>query len=128
MNQRDATVCVIEFFRERSEGIQALAENQGLRSAIKVLEKRAEVLRLRLERRSIAIPADLEAEELIADRVAIFADLRGFICAGCGRAKRSRASFCNRCYARLDGGLRKALWTTELYPQAFSRAVRFLKS
>ncbi len=54
MNQRDATVKVVEFFRERSEGLQAIDHDPLLGRAVKVLEKRADVLRVRMERRSTA--------------------------------------------------------------------------
>lgn len=51
MNQLDATVRLILFFRERPEGETALANDKLLAKAVKVIEARAEVLRKRLERR-----------------------------------------------------------------------------
>lgn len=54
MNQCDATTAVILFFRERPEGEAALANDKQLARAVKVLEKRAEVLRVRLQRRRTA--------------------------------------------------------------------------
>lgn len=46
MNQRDATVLLIDFVREQAP------ERKDVLQALKVLEKRAEVLRLRHERRA----------------------------------------------------------------------------
>lgn len=54
MNQRDASVKIVQYFRERSEGLQAIEHDPLLGRAVKVLEKRAEVLRVRLERRRTA--------------------------------------------------------------------------
>lgn len=55
MNQCAATMKVILFFREHPAGETALADDKQLARAVKVLEKRAEVLRLRLERRRTAV-------------------------------------------------------------------------
>ncbi|HEX8281123.1 MAG TPA: hypothetical protein VF551_07085 [Chthoniobacterales bacterium] len=121
MTQRDATVIIIEFVREQTP------DDKNVLRALKVLEKRAEVLRLRYERRHIEIPADLFEEPITLPTSVIRESLKGTVCAGCNGKKRARESFCTRCYHLLDGGIRKALWDLSSYDPAFCRAVRVLK-
>jgi hypothetical protein len=120
VNQLDATVAIIEFVR-----LQAPDDKSILR-ALKVLERRGEVLRLRRERRFAAIPEDLFDEPLTFSRDEIRADLRGVVCRPCGGKKRARQSLCVKCFDTLEPGVRKALWSSEHYDAGYCRAVRQL--
>lgn len=120
MNQLDATVTIVEFVR-----LQAPDDKTVLR-ALKVLERRGEVLRLRHERRFAIIPEDLFDEPLTFSREQILEDLRGVICRPCGGKKRARQSLCVRCFDALEAGVRKALWQEAHYDPAYCRAVRQL--
>ena len=79
MNQREALVTVIEFIRD--QGDPATLE---LKRALKVLEHRAEVLRLRYERKLTTVPADIMEEPLVIPYLQIVADQMGRICAAAG--------------------------------------------
>jgi hypothetical protein len=121
MNQRDATVAIIEFVRLHAP------DDKSVLRALKVLERRAEVLRLRHERRNVSIPEDLFDEPTSAfTGVEILADLRGIVCRPCGRKKRAGQSLCVGCFDALEPGVRKALWSQLHYGHAYHRAVRQL--
>jgi hypothetical protein len=120
MNQREATVIIIDLVR----GI--MPEDPNVARALKVLERRAEVLRRRDLRRNVEVPEDLAAEPITVSRREIIDDLRGAVCRPCGRKKRKRESFCGACFDSLDAGVAKALWRSDLYDAAYCRAVRIL--
>lgn len=120
MNQREATVTLIDFARERAP------EDKRVLAALKVLEKRAEVLRHRHERRHAVLADDLFDEPLTVT----FQQFRGLfdeiVCVGCWKWKEPDVAFCARCFARLDGPTAKAFnsaRSTILF--GFCRALRF---
>lgn len=122
MNQREATVTLIDFAREHEPLDTRIAK------AVKVLEKRAEVLRARHDRRFAPLPDDLEEEPLTLTEEEIRQDLAGTICRACGKKKEPRQSLCVRCYMRLNNPqTRKALWKWVHYAHAFCRALRELR-
>jgi hypothetical protein len=92
MNQRDATVKVIEFFRETPEGAAAVSNDKNLARALTVLDKRADVLRIRLERRRTAT-----------------------MCR-CGRHKASSA-VCWQCFSELPDDVRLAFGSKSEWSQ-----------
>ena len=121
MNQREALVTILDHVADLGEPL-----DKQLQRAIKVLAKRAEVLRLRYERRAVGMPEDLADEPLIASPEQIFADLHTTQCA-CGKKKETHSSFCPGCYEKVSPGTRKALWIRNsgriLYPHAACRAL-----
>lgn len=121
LNQRDATVVVIDFVRQQGPDEPALLR------ALKVLERRAEVLRLRHERRFATIPEDLFEEPITFSSEQILEDLHRPVCRPCGRKKRVRQSLCVTCFDALEPGIRKALWQEAHYAPAYCRAVRVLR-
>ena len=127
MNQRDATVAVISYFRERSEGAQACSEDKTLERAVRVLEKRADVLRVRLERRRALPPDDIMAQPLTFDKAHILEVFRGNRCPICEFDKDSRNAMCRRCFDRLDPSLRRAFSYGTSFFHAYCRAYEILK-
>jgi hypothetical protein len=121
MNQAEATATIIDYVRDKAP------EDKRVLKALKVLEKRYDVLRGISERRQAKIPEDLFSEPLTLSRAAIVAHLRAEICR-CGRAKQVRASSCSQCYRQLPANTRKALWlgVGNGYEQAYCRALREL--
>ncbi len=122
MNQREAIVTVIDFVREQAP------EDKRIQKAAKILEKRAELLRARAERRLTPPPSDLLDEPVTVTARDCIDDLNCELCR-CGKKKERKASLCPSDYGRLTAGTRKALWLPvgEGYEQAFSRALRELK-
>jgi hypothetical protein len=121
MNQGEATATIIDYARDQAP------EDKRVLKALKVLEKRYDVLRTRSERRRAVIPPDLFEEPLTLSRGAIVAELLGEECR-CGRYKEERSSSCPHCYAKLRPDTRKALWlgVGKGYEQAYCRALREL--
>jgi hypothetical protein len=120
MNQLDALVTVLEFLGE-----QPSADSREMRRAIKVLTKRAEVLRIRYERRNASAPEDLADEPITFTDPDIIDYFRCGPCA-CGRSKPCDFWFCEKCFNKLDPQLRKALQGMRhlQFRNAFCRAVR----
>jgi hypothetical protein len=123
MNQREALVTVIEFLQEQP------LETRELKRAVKVLIKRAEVLRVRYERRWASVPDDITEEPLTISMVQINGFFLGDRCRICGKEKPRQYWFCVKCFDALDPQLRKALRgvTHDAYPHAFCRAVRLFR-
>ena len=92
-----------------------------------VVEKRAEVLRKRMERRRASIPEDIMDEPLTLPAEEIILDLHSTTCR-CGAKKESVAGLCMAHYEALDSQLAKALWQTDRtsYMPAYCRALRIL--
>ena len=121
MNQGEATATIIDYVREQAP------DDKRVQRALKVLEKRYDVLRSRAERRQAAIPEDLFSEPLTLSPKVIVADLAVELCR-CGRAKEARTSLCPQCFRRLAPGSRKALWLRvgDGHEHAYCRALREL--
>lgn len=123
MNQLEATSTIIDFVREQHP------EEKFVLRALKVLERRHEVLRTRWERKFVKVPEDLMSEPSAIPYEDILSDLHGTVCRNCTGKKKSQESFCRECYNKLDAPMRKALymrWNTG-YIFAFCRGVRLLK-
>jgi hypothetical protein len=127
MNQRDATVTVIEFFRSSAHGCEAVATDKALDRAVKVLEKRAEVLGTRLQRRRADPPGDILDEPLNLPRAVIMDSYRSELCPICDGKKYRDAAFCVPCFDKLDPSLRKAFKSGTTFFHAFCRAMQILK-
>jgi len=121
MNQREALVTIIEHLRDQGE-----PATKDLSRALKCLEKRAEVLRVRYERRLASIPDDILEEPIIFSILQINQFFLNDQCRICGKEKPRQYWFCVKCFDSLDPQLRKALRgvTQDCYPHAFCRAIR----
>lgn len=119
MTQCEATVTLIEFVRD-----QAPDEKRVLR-ALKVLEKRAEVLRLRGERRRAVVDDNIYDEPLLVT----FAQFRSIfdndVCVRCCRLKFPENAFCGPCFAKLDPRIAAAFRSGRTILFGFNRALRF---
>ncbi len=131
MNQRDATVALIEFFRGHPSGEMALASDRSLLRAVKTMERRAEVLRLRYELRRATPLADeiVYAEPLAVPHEELLFSFHGTACPVCQRKKYSTRALCIRCDARLEPSLRKTLSIPHrtTFVHAYCMALRILK-
>lgn len=127
MNQRESAVRIIEYFRERSEGIAAVMDDLKLKQAVKSLEKRADRLRVKAEQRVAVVEVDPHAATVLG-RSVIIQHFRGHHCGGCFGEKPTRNAVCQTCYYRLPAPNRKALHLPfgEGFEQAYEMALREL--
>jgi hypothetical protein len=121
MNQRDALVTILDWFADRGEEI-----DKPVKRALKCLEKRAEVLRIRYERRTASPPEDIFDEPLTVEKEEALCLFRSFQCCRCEGEKPRDCWLCGKCFDAIDVQLRKALQGFRFpgWRHAISRVIR----
>ncbi len=119
MNQLDAFSEIISYVRERGP------EEPRVVRALKILEKRHQILRARHELRVATIADDIHDEPLTVTWAQVRSIYDGDICVACLRIKDERNAFCAPCFRLITGPTRKA-FTGHSFHAAFCRGLREL--